>query len=248
MQRRTTFFSLVWLVSVLCAFAIASEPEHREIISNGIGYRKVPVGTTGVQFPKLTRYRDQAILKDVNQKIDTLTSTMRCENSAEENTYQVKSSVTYAAKDIFSIYASASYYCGGPYPTNDSNVSLTFDLKTGTVVSFQNLFRDYEADKKDILRTIFSKQVARAEQLATERGKATQRNNGDRSCENDPALFSLEHLKQSDFAFNLSKEGLQVQPQWPHVIEACAKRVSVPFHTLQRFAKPDGILARAIAL
>lgn len=102
MKRRITFFSLVWLASLLCAFAIASESEHREIISHGIGYRQVSMGTTGIQFPTLTRYRDQTILKNVNQEIEKLTSTMRCENSAEENIYKVKSSFTYAAKDIFS--------------------------------------------------------------------------------------------------------------------------------------------------
>lgn len=80
----------------------------------------------------------------VNREIDELMST-QCEDGGD---YEIKSAVTYATKDIFSIYASASYYCGGPYPTNDANLSMTFDLKTGRAVSFKDLFKDYEADKE----------------------------------------------------------------------------------------------------
>jgi len=226
---------------------ISEESASREIISNGIGYSKASVGKTGIRFPKLTRYQNQRILQQVNQEIDKLTNTMGCEQGAVESTYEVRSLVTYAEKDIFSIYASASYYCGGSYPTNDNNMSLTFDLKTGEMVSFPSLFRDYKADKKAILRVIFAKQVERAEKLADEPGKDAKLDAGNNSCEDDPDIFSLEHLASSEFAFNFTKGGLQVQPVWPHVIEACAEKVTVPFPALHKFAEPKGILARVIA-
>lgn len=248
-KRQLVFLLSIWVgiaFSLERAWSedVPGEPEHREIISDGIGYRKVPIGKIGIQFPKLTRYRDQKIVAAVNQEIDKLTGTMRCEDGGD---YEVRSAVTYAAKDIFSIYASASYYCGGPYPTNDANTSITFDLKTGAVVGFKDLFKDYEADKREILRTIFSKQAARAESLASKGGKAAEPGGEGEDCENDASIFSIESLEDSEFAFNFSKEGLQVQPQWPHVIEACAERVTAPFHALKWFARPEGILARVIA-
>jgi hypothetical protein len=221
---------------------IPGEPAHREIVSDGIGYRKIAVGKTGVQFPILTRYRNPAIVDAVNREIDRLTSMMRCEEGGD---YDVKSFVTYAAKDIFSIYASASYYCGGPYPTNDSNMSVTFDLKTGKLIDFPSLFSNYEADKRAILKIIFSKQMARIESLVSRpEEKKPPRESED--CQDDASLFSIENLENSDFAFNFSKEGLGVQPQWPHAIEACAEKVTVPFQALQQFARPNGILARVI--
>ncbi len=47
-------------------------------------------------------------------------------------------------------------------------------------------------------------------------------------------------------AFNFSRRGLKVQPAWPHVIEACAELVTVPYDDLKRFAAPEGVLARVI--
>ena len=237
---------LIWLAGILCVWAAPGEQGQPETIGDGIGYRMVQAPASGIQFPRLTRYRDRSIVKQVNREIDQLVETMTCGENAEEGSYEVRSEVTYAAKDIFSIYASASYYCGGPYPTNDSNQSTTFDLKTGKIVNFPDLFRDYEADKRDILGTIFAEQVARAERSAARSGKEAGRGGGEESCEDDPSLFSLEHLAQSDFAFNLAREGLQVQPRWPHVIEACALRVTMPYAALKKFAKPDGILARVL--
>ena len=236
--------SLAFLLERIWSDDVPGEPEHREIISDGIGYRRVPIGKTGIQFPRLTRYRDQKILAVVNREIDKLTGTMRCEDGGD---YKVKSAVTYAAKDIVSIYASASYYCGGPYPTNDANISMTFDLRTSRTVGFKDLFKDYEADKGDILRTIFSKQVARAESMARRPGKAPEPGGENVACESEASIFSMESLQDSDFAFNFSKEGLQVQPEWPHAIEACAERVTAPFQALKRFAQPEGILARVMA-
>jgi hypothetical protein len=143
--------------------------------------------------------------------------------------------VAYADKDIFSIYASAQYYCGGPYPTNDANISQTFDLRTGKQVQFGELFKDYEAEKREILKTIFATEVARAKRLAAS-GKAKED-----SCE---TTYSLDNLEGSTFSFNFSSAGLQVQPSWPHVIEACAEIVTVPYSRLQRFAAPGGLLSR----
>lgn len=229
-----------WLAGILCAWAAPGNPGQRETMSDGIGYRVVQA-PSGIRFPRLTRYREPSIVKRVNRGIDRMVATMTCGEGTKESSYEVRSEVTYAAKDIFSIYASASYYCGGYYPTNDSNRSITFDLETGLVVDFLDLFRDYEADKRDILGVIFAEQVARAESSAARKGSG-----GEEGCEDDPSLFSLEHLAQSYFAFNFSREGLQVQPEWPHAIEACALRVTTPYAKLRKFARPGGILARVL--
>ena len=136
--------------------------------------------------------------------------------------------------------ASASYYCGAAYPTNDVNMSLTFDLRTGEKVGFEQLFKDYEADKREILRTIFAKQVEMATKLAAA-GKQ-----GSDNCEEDAELFSLERLEESSYSYNFTRAGLAVQPGWQRVIEACAERVIVPYAELRKFAAPGGILFRVM--
>lgn len=145
--------------------------------------------------------------------------------------------MAYADRDIFSIYAWAQYYCaGGAYPTNNDNISQTFDLRTGKLIEFPDLFKNYEADKREILKTIFAARIAAAERLKAS-GKAQ-----DDSCETTYALDNLEGT--TTFNFNFSSAGLQVQPSWPHVIEACSEIVTVPYSKLERFAASDGILSR----
>ena len=64
------------------------------------------------------------------------------------------------------------------------------------------------------------------------------------SCDESPWLYALDDLADSHYSFNFSAEGLEVQPQWPHVIEACEKRVTVPYAKLRQFAAPGGLLER----
>jgi len=183
-------------------------------------------------------------MRAVNAQIDEVTKGFGCaEPRGKDDWYKVSSRVEYAARDIFSIYASASYYCGGPYPTNDENLSLTFDLRTRKRVEFAELFQNYEASKEQILRIIFAQQIARTERLLAA-GKKSDENY---DCEEDPDSFSLKGLRDSAFAYNFSEKGLVVQPQWPHVVQACAERVTVPYQQLKEFAAPNSILARVIS-
>lgn len=209
---------------------------------DGVQYQLFPVGNLGVRFPRLTYFKNAAVMERVNQQIAEITSEFGCDEESPKpgNLYKVNSSVEYQTKEIFSIYASASWFCGGPYPTNDSNISLTFDLKTGKLVEFEDLFLHYEQDKAAILKIIFAAQLDRSAKLIAT-GKTKEG-----TCETDPQVFSLEHLEDSSFAYNFSTLGLRVQPSWPHVIEACAERVTVPYSKLKMFASPDGLLARVI--
>lgn len=200
-------------------------------------------GNTGIQFPRLTAYKDVTMMDRVNAQIDEVTKQFKCdEPHSQGDWYKVWSRVEYATRDIFSIYVQATYNCGGAYPTNDANMSVTFDLRTGNKVEFADLFKNYEKDKEPILKIIFQKQIVRAEQLAA----AGKRSNDSIPCEEDPGIFSLDNLKDSDYSYNLSTGGLAVQPEWPHVLEACAERVRVPWQELKNFAAPDGVLARVM--
>ena len=216
--------------------------QSRGVINRGISHRMVKVRGTGIRFPRMTHYRDKGMMQLVNRQIDEVTKEFGCEDGVDSKrtSYEVSSRVEYAAKDVFSIYASASFYCGGQYPINDANMSVTFDLKTGRKIEFENLFKNYEGEKGEILTAIFAKQVANAARLAAS-GKES-----DNTCEGNPDLFSIERLKDSSYSYNFSRVGVVVQPNWPHVIEACAEKVTVPYDRLQRFAAPDGILARVI--
>jgi len=229
---------LVWPNFTPIASAL---PQNGSGAATEIHYKMFPVRDTKIQFPRLTGYKDLATMNQVNAQIDGITKGFRCREPRNKNDwYEVSSRVEYASQDIFSIYASANYYCGGPYPTGEANLSVTFDLRTGKTVSFFGLFRNYEANKDSILRIIFARELARTEALLAA-GKKSGEN-----CDDDPRLFTLEVLRDSEYAYNFSEKGLVVRPLWAHVIQACAERVTVPYKELKGLAATDSILARAI--
>jgi hypothetical protein len=238
------FYFLLMSFVVLSFLPLSGNDSYRafgqttEVNRGEIAYAKTRVRRTGILFPRLVRLKDKGVLRKVNRQIDKVTSDFGCDSGDKQSYYKVRSRVDFADKDIFSIYASAEYYCGGAYPTNDSNTSLTFDLRTGKQIEFEELFTNYESNKREILRVIFAKQVAHSENLV----KTGKQKAG--TCEGDADLYSLDNLENSTFAFNFSKEGLRVQPEWPHAIEACARIVSVPYNKLSKFAALDGVLVR----
>jgi hypothetical protein len=232
------------LTLLLCAVLLPVAGAGRQPVfsqtrqaGGAIGYAKSRVRRTRIMFPRMTRFSDARVMREVNRQIDEATKDFGCGGQGGKDAYYtVRSKVAYARDDIFSIYASAQYWCGGPYPTNDSNISQTYDLKTGKQIKFEELFNNYETDKREILRVIFADRIATSEKMAAA-GKT-----GD-DCEGE--IYSLNNLESSSYAFNFSSAGLQVQPDWPHVVEACADIVTIPYSKLRKFAAPNGILARA---
>lgn len=200
----------------------------------------------GVQVPHLTRYSDSKAMAAINRQIDDQLAEVGCSDEpwGKDETLKVESAVKLAAKGIFSVYISASYFCG-LYPENNDDRSLTFDLRTGKAVSFEELFRDYREERREILRTIFRRQVEAAER---QKGRPTVESS---SCEDSPELYSTDNLAGDDgdlalptYFFNLASGGLEVEPNWAHALQACAVRVTVPYAQLRKFAAPGGLLER----
>ena len=88
-------------------------------------------------------------------------------------------------------------------------MSLTFDLRTGNKVQFVELFKSYDANKDQILMLIFARQLARTEKLVAAGKKSDENSN----CEENSDLFTLETLRDSEYAYNFSEKGLVVQPR-----------------------------------
>jgi hypothetical protein len=205
----------------------------------GLATRMVRVTANRFQVPHLAHYPDPRILEQVNRQIDETVADMGCAEPGQiDKTLKVKSAVKLAAREVFSVYISGSYFCGA-YPENDDVRSITFDLRTGKPVSFEALFKNYDLDKKIILSTIFARQVQEA---IKHPDPGTL--NEDASCAQAPWLYALDALESSDYTFNLTNRGLEVQPIWPHVIQACAQRVTIPYSRLKKFAAPDGLITR----
>jgi hypothetical protein len=229
------------LLAAACLILAALPVQAGKAPASGIDFGMVK-DHRGFQVPHLIRYRNPEVAREVNRQIAENLADLGCSDdpAVPDKTLEVSSEVKLAADDIFSVYISARYFCGA-FPENDDNRSLTFDLKTGKAVSFEELFRDYTKNRREILRTIFRKQVEKAERAAA----AGKKDNGD-TCKGSPQLYSMEALDEGtpNYFFNLTPRGLEVQPDWPHVIQACAVRVTVPYARLRQFAAPGGLLER----
>ena len=211
----------------------------RDENGDAVSYVMINVPGTTTSFPRLTSFRDSSVMKRVNDQLDQETRKFKCEDDSNPKTeFMVQASVTYAARDIFSIDASASYNCGGPYPTNDADMSMTFDLKTGNRVELEDLFDGYSTDKRKILEMAFANQIEHTAKLLAAKTE------DDGSCEKNTDLYTVDNLAGSSFSFSFAPAGLQMKPQWPHVVEVCAERVTVPYKMLSPFARASGLLAR----
>jgi hypothetical protein len=153
---------------------------------------------TKIKFPWLKYYRDRDIQQRVNERISQMLSGLRCEDDqiTSESDFAVAANVSYAERDIFSIDATVATYCGGSYPTDKADMSVTFDLKRGDEVKFPALFRDYEADKEEIIGAIFPDQIRQAHELQN------SVDGDEKSCGGNAALYSLDNLTTSSFSYS----------------------------------------------
>jgi hypothetical protein len=234
----------VFFLGLLLALTLQASPKTPSRGEIGWRMAKVKVHHGYFQAPRLTRYRNPKVMKSVNRRIDASFRDLGCEPEPgqEEGSLEIKSSVKLAARDIFSVYVMGSYFCGGAYPTNEDFRSATFDLRTGKSVEFEGLFRDYGRDKRAILSTIFAEQVAKAVKHPEPSDVPDEK----RSCADEPGLYALEALEESTYTFNFSPRGLEVQPEWSHVVQACEIRVTVPYGKLKPYAASRGLLERML--
>ena len=177
----------------------------------------------------------------VNASLDSLSASLTCAPAGEPAPrpfspdagmmFESRARVTHAADDVLSVSVHASYFCGTAYPTNDANLSVTYDLATGEPVPFEALFRDYDEDRAavaGVLQTTLAPAAAGGEAASV--------------CAD---LFaSPEAVAGMTFAYALTDEGVLVQPELPHVTEVCAAEATVPYASLRAYARDGGVLAR----
>ncbi|HEX8386103.1 MAG TPA: hypothetical protein VF576_07965, partial [Rubricoccaceae bacterium] len=131
---------------LLAGCAREAAPGAGTASTDPVEVRTVRDATTGVSLPRVTLSGRPDAERLVNASLDSLSASLTCQDvgpNAADTSYTVRSSVAYAADDVLSVSVHASYYCGGAYPTNDANLSATYDLTTGARVPFEALFRDY---------------------------------------------------------------------------------------------------------
>ena len=189
--------------------------------SGNLAWVMVPLGQNAGSYPRLYDFPDKEVLKKVNTQIDESIKNLRCFNG--EGSYSTTTEVTFSKENIFSIKAISSWYCGGAYPTDDENLSMTFDLKTGNRIGFSSLFTDYGKNEDAIISTALHSLVYGHE------------------CSSE---LSVERLARLHLNMYITEEGVIVQPSLPHAIAACSRAVRASLHRAREYIPRGGVLRR----
>ena len=214
-------------------------PGETDAARTAIEVHTVRDDSTGAELPRVTLAGRPEVERLVNAGLDSLSASLTCldagSNTADTSLaapspsgFVTRASVAHAGDDVLSVSVHSSYDCGGPYPTNDANQSVTYDLTTGAAVPFAALFRDYAADRDVIVGVLQTTLFSAAAEV-------------DSACAD---LLTPEALASTSFAYALSDAGLLVQPEFPHVVEACAVESTIPYGSLRAYAAEGGVLAR----
>lgn len=216
--------SVVLLLSVASCARDAGAPAP-----DPVTVRMVHDDSTGADLPRVTVPGRPEVEARVNASLDSLSRSLHCDGApASDTSYTSRTSVAHAADGVLSVSVHSQYDCGGPYPTNDANRSVTFDLETGETVPFPALFRDYAADQAAIAGVL--------ETTLSAPGTAV-----DVSCAD---MLTRDALAGAEIAYTLTADGVTVQPVFPHVAEACAVVSTIPYGSLRAYAHDGGALAR----
>lgn len=183
-------------------------------------------------MPYLTTYEDVLVMDKVNKYLSTIEEGFGCGPEGTTKYFESKTEVINATNDIYSVSIFVSYDCGGAHPTNDSDLSLTFDMKTGEVVPFENLFSNFKADKEKIVGVIFENQIKGAVGAPQD----------DTSCR---SMHSITKFAESYYSYVIDGDYISVRPIWGHAIQACATASVIPITRLASFFDETSILSRA---
>lgn len=203
---------------------------------NKINYEIVKIND--FEIPQIKNFENYAIEQKVNNYLTDVAKNSNCGDVtfSKDNYYNLNMKVSYAKNEIFSVAIHSSWYCSGPYPTNDSNESLTFDMKNGEIVPFTKLFSNYKKDRQAIMSLIFSEQIKKINGVPD-----------DLSCD---AIYYMKN-DQGDFddyletiEYNIENFGLSGQPSLPHVIESCSEIGYASIEKLAPYFDSSSLLSR----
>ena len=208
-----------------------------------------PMHTLGVKavYPRLSGLADAKAMARVNALLatqekadrsayaDCLSQLKDMKMKPDKDTYSEEIWVRYLSTHYFSVEVVTSYFCAGAYPTNGAETPLTFDLKAGTQIDWTQMFKPgflppENADEHtppSVLTKLYRARYSKAKDDADCRQAIN---------EQDP--FSSAPIVWLD-----AKGGVVLQPDFPHVIAACATPLTLSPAEVAPFLKDASLAA-----
>ncbi len=173
----------------------------------------------------------------------TAISDLECLSSGNGE-YSYTPKVMLYSKQILSVAASVSYYCGGAHPDNGAE-NLNLDLSTGKDLQTEDVYRfvpipeGLKIDPSDYSEAYGKYQETRGaaikKLILAEFGTFTKAL--DKECS---GIYQDETF--SYFSWYLTSRGVVIQSDFPHVAAACESEFELPYQTLTQYLAPNSPL------
>ncbi|MEJ0042098.1 MAG: hypothetical protein WDM81_07710 [Rhizomicrobium sp.] len=207
-----------------------------------------PLHTSGVKavYPRLSGLADARAMARVNALLaaqettdraaytDCLSQLKEMKMTPDKDSYVEDITVRYLSAHYFSVEVVTSYYCAGAYPTNGAEAPMTFDLTASTQIDWSAMFKPGflppdtadEHTPPSVLTKLYRARYSKAKDDAD-----------CRQAINDQDPFSSAPIVWLD-----AKGGVVLQPDFPHVIAACATPLTLSPAEIAPYLK-DAMLA-----
>ena len=197
-----------------------------------IAYPRIVAGTSEAvrrQVNKALAEREKA---DRDQRRDCLAAIRQAGQKPDVDSFNETIEASYVSARYLSIDVRRSYFCATAYPTAGAGDPLTFDLETGKALDWKKVFRPGFLPQEGGAKPSALTRLYRARYAASDEEQECK----DVVSGQDP--FEGGALLWLDSA----KGGLVAQPDFPHVIAACAKTIAFRSEDLAPYA--DSVFLR----
>ena len=237
MNRASKIFACVAAIAGSIGPAMAGAPSAAPM--HALGVKAV--------YPRLSGLADAKAMARVNGLLaaqeaadrsayaDCLSQLKDAKMKPDKDTYSEEVWVRYLSAHYLSVEVVTSYFCAGAYPTNGAETPVTFDLKSGTQIDWTQMFKPgfLPPDNADehtppsALTKLYRARYSKAKDDADCRQAITDQ---------DP--FSSAPIVWLD-----AKGGVVLQPDFPHVMAACATPLRLSPAEIAPFLKDAALAA-----
>jgi len=189
------------------------------------------------QVPLITGFGDPAVIATINARLVALARGAHCGQPPDD--WELEAEVAFVGEDVLGVKAVQSWFCGAAYPTTGSDASMAFDLRTGGLVTLDDL-REDKARAQQLDEILFAYQWSRARAAPAPAPSPSD----EFDCLD---VFRGTAFFRGDLKYRFAPDGLVVREEYVHAIAACTEDVTVPYAALAPVAVPGSALARLAA-
>jgi hypothetical protein len=193
-----------------------------------IAYPRIVAGTSEAvrrQVNKALAEREKA---DRDQRRDCLAAIRQAGQKPDADSFNETIEASYVSARYLSIDVRRSYFCATAYPTNDDEDPLTFDLETGKALNWNKVFKPGFLPQEGEAKPSALTRLYRARYAASDE---------ERECK-DVVSGQDPFEGGAHLWLDSAKGGLVAQPDFPHVVAACARAITFRPKDLAPYADP----------